>query len=160
MKEFDLIIIGAGPGGYVSAIRAAQLGKKVAIVEKKKMGGACLNVGCIPSKTLLKHAEMVEEIKKANSWGIETGELSINFSKLMKRKDQVVQSLTSGVEHLLQTNKITLFQGEASVTENLIVSIGDDKIKGRDILLATGSKLHPSNQRAGSSGLPYYRFLF
>ena len=140
MKEFDLIIIGAGPGGYVPSIRAAQLGKKVAIVEKKKMGGACLNVGCIPSKTLLKHAEMVEEIKKANSWGIETGELSINFSKLMKRKDQVVQSLTSGVEHLLQTNKITLFQGEASVTENLIVSIGDDKIKGRDILLATGSK--------------------
>lgn len=140
MKEFDVIIIGAGPGGYVSAIRAAQLGKKVAIVEKKKVGGACLNVGCIPSKTLLKHAEMVEEIKKAKSWGIETGELSINFSKLMQRKSQVVQSLTSGVEHLLQTNKITLFQGEASISENLVVSIDDDKIKGQDILLATGGK--------------------
>lgn len=140
MKEFDVIIIGAGPGGYVSAIRAAQLGKKVAIVEKKKVGGACLNVGCIPSKTLLKHAEMIEEIKKAKSWGIETGELSINFSKLMQRKSQVVQSLTSGVEHLLQTNKITLFQGEASISENLVVSINDEKIKGRDILLATGGK--------------------
>ncbi|MBZ5750337.1 MULTISPECIES: dihydrolipoyl dehydrogenase [Metabacillus] len=140
MKEFDVIVIGAGPGGYVSAIRAAQLGKRVAIVEKKKIGGACLNVGCIPSKTLLKHSEMVEEIQKANSWGIKTGELTIDFPKLMKRKDQVVQTLTSGVEYLLKKNKITLFQGEASITEDLVVSIGNDKIKGRDILLATGSR--------------------
>jgi dihydrolipoamide dehydrogenase len=140
MKVFDIIVIGAGPGGYVSAIRAAQLGKRVAIVEKKKIGGACLNVGCIPSKTLLKHSEMVEEIQKANSWGIKTGELTIDFPKLMKRKDQVVQTLTSGVEYLLKKNKITLFQGEASITEDLVVSIGNDKIKGRDILLATGSR--------------------
>lgn len=140
MKEFDVIVIGAGPGGYVSAIRAAQLGKRVAIVEKEKIGGACLNVGCIPSKTLLKHSEMVEEIQKANSWGIKTGELTIDFPKLMKRKDQVVQTLTSGVEYLLKKNKITLFQGEASITEDLVVSIGNDKIKGRDILLATGSR--------------------
>ena len=140
MNNFDVIIIGAGPGGYVSAIRAAQLGKKVAIVERKKLGGTCLNVGCIPSKALLKHSEMVEEIQKANSWGIMTGELSIDFPKLMKRKDQVVQTLTGGVDHLLKKNKITFFQGEATITEDLVVSIGDDKIKGRDILLATGSK--------------------
>jgi len=140
MKEFDLIVIGAGPGGYVSAIRAAQLGKKVAIVERKKLGGTCLNVGCIPSKALLKHSEMVEEIQKANSWGIKTGELSIDFPKLMKRKDQVVQTLTGGVEHLLKKNRITFFQGDATVTEDRVVSVGDDKLKGRDILLATGSK--------------------
>ncbi|WP_191090715.1 dihydrolipoyl dehydrogenase [Niallia endozanthoxylica] len=140
MKEFDLVVIGAGPGGYVSAIRAAQLGKKVAIVERKKLGGTCLNVGCIPSKALLKHSEMVEEIQKANSWGIKTGELSIDFPKLMKRKDQVVQTLTSGVDHLLKKNKITFFQGDATVTEDRVVSVGNDKIKGRDILLATGSK--------------------
>lgn len=140
MEEFDLVVIGAGPGGYVSAIRAAQLGKKVAIVERKKLGGTCLNVGCVPSKALLKHSEMVEEIQKANSWGIMTGELSIDFPKLMKRKDQVVQTLTGGVDHLLKKNKITFFQGEATITEDLVVSIGDDKIRGRDILLATGSK--------------------
>lgn len=139
MKEFDVVVIGAGPGGYVSAIRAAQLGKKVAIVERKKVGGTCLNVGCIPSKTLLRHSEMVEEIQKANSWGIKTGELSIDFPKLMKRKDQVVQTLTGGVEHLLKKNNITFLQGEASVTEDLVVSIGDEKIKAKDILLATGS---------------------
>ena len=140
MEEFDVIVIGAGPGGYVSAIRAAQLGKTVAIVEKEKIGGACLNVGCIPSKTLLKHSEMVEEIKKANDWGIETGKLTINFPKLMKRKDQVVQTLTNGVEYLLKNNQVTLFQGQASIDEQLVVSIGDEKIKGKDILLATGSK--------------------
>jgi dihydrolipoamide dehydrogenase len=139
MKEFDVVVIGAGPGGYVPAIRAAQLGKKVAIVERKKIGGTCLNVGCIPSKALLRHSEMVEEIQKANSWGIKTGELSIDFPKLMKRKDQVVQTLTGGVQHLLKKNNITLFQGEASISDALVVSIGDVKIKGKDILLATGS---------------------
>ncbi|MEH7483393.1 dihydrolipoyl dehydrogenase [Neobacillus drentensis] len=139
MKEFDVVIIGAGPGGYVPAIRAAQLGKKVAIVERKKIGGTCLNVGCIPSKALLRHSEMVEEIQKANSWGIKTGELSVDFPKLMKRKDQVVQTLTGGVQHLLKKNDITLFQGEASISDALVVSIGDVKIKGKDILLATGS---------------------
>ncbi|KQU27227.1 acetoin dehydrogenase [Bacillus sp. Leaf13] len=139
MKEFDVVVIGAGPGGYVPAIRAAQLGKKVAIVERKKIGGTCLNVGCIPSKALLRHSEMVEEIQKANSWGIKTGELSIDFPKLMKRKDQVVQTLTGGVQHLLKKNNITFFQGEALISDALVVSIGDDKIKGKDILLATGS---------------------
>ncbi|PEJ35964.1 dihydrolipoyl dehydrogenase [Peribacillus butanolivorans] len=139
MKEFDVVVIGAGPGGYVPAIRAAQLGKKVAIVERKKIGGTCLNVGCIPSKALLRHSEMVEEIQKANSWGIKTGELSIDFPKLMKRKDQVVQTLTGGVQHLLKKNNITFFQGEALISDALVVSIGDGKIKGKDILLATGS---------------------
>ena len=140
MKEFDLIVIGAGPGGYVSAIRAAQLGKKTAIIERKKVGGTCLNVGCIPSKALLKHSELVEEIQKANRWGIHTDELSIDFPKLMKRKDQVVSTLVGGVEHLLKKNNIAFFQGEASVREDLVVTVGAEKIKGKDLLLATGSK--------------------
>ncbi|RST59548.1 dihydrolipoyl dehydrogenase [Siminovitchia terrae] len=140
MKEVDLIVIGAGPGGYVSAIRAAQLGKSVAIVERKKVGGTCLNVGCIPSKALLKHSELVEEIQKANRWGIHTGEISIDFLKLMKRKDQVVQTLANGVEHLLKKNNISIFQGEASVTEELVVTVGAEKLRGKDLLLATGSK--------------------
>ncbi|MCM3672087.1 dihydrolipoyl dehydrogenase [Mesobacillus maritimus] len=140
MKEFDLIVIGAGPGGYVPAIRAAQLGKKVAIVERKKLGGTCLNVGCVPSKALLKHSELVEEIQKANSWGIHTGEVSIDFQKLMKRKDQVVRTLAGGVEHLLNKNNIEIFQGEASVTGDLIVTVGAETLRGKDLLLATGSR--------------------
>lgn len=140
MNNFDVIIIGAGPGGYVAAIRAAQLGKTVAVVEKEKIGGVCLNVGCIPSKTLLKHSKMVEEIKQANDWGIETGKISIDFPKLMKRKDQVVQTLTNGVSYLLKKNNITLYHGEATVNEDLVVTIGEEKIQGKDILLATGSK--------------------
>jgi len=140
MKDFDFIVIGAGPGGYVPAIRAAQLGKSVAIVERKKLGGTCLNVGCIPSKALLKHSELVEEIQKANSWGIHTGDLSIDFPKLMKRKDQVVQTLAGGVEHLLKKNNIEIFQGEASVTGDLIVTVGAETLRGKDLLLATGSR--------------------
>ncbi|WP_053360858.1 dihydrolipoyl dehydrogenase [Bacillus sp. FJAT-27251] len=140
MKEFDLVVIGAGPGGYVPAIRAAQLGKSVAIVEKKKLGGTCLNVGCIPSKALLKHSELVEEIQKANRWGIHTGEISIDFSKLMARKDQVVKTLAGGVEHLLKKNQIQVYQGEASVAEDLTVTVGAEKLRGKDLLLATGSR--------------------
>ncbi len=140
MQNFDLIVIGAGPGGYVAAIRAAQLGNTVAIVEREKIGGTCLNVGCIPSKTLLKHGEMVEDIKKANDWGIHTGGLFIDFPKLMRRKDQVIQTLTGGVDYLLKKNNITLFQGTASLDKERVVTIAGEKIKGRDILLATGSR--------------------
>ncbi|KXH82011.1 dihydrolipoyl dehydrogenase [Sporosarcina sp. HYO08] len=140
MKSFDLIVIGAGPGGYVAAIRAAQLGKKVAIVEKNALGGTCLNTGCIPSKTLLQHGEAVETIQKANDWGIQTGEISINFGKLMGRKDQVIRTLTNGVDYLLKKNKVTLFKGTATVDESLVVTVGSEKLKGKDLLLATGSK--------------------
>jgi len=140
LKVFDVVIIGAGPGGYVSAIRAAQLGKTVAIVEREKIGGACLNVGCIPSKTLLKYSELVEGIKQANDWGIKTGEVSIDFPKLMNRKDQVIRTLTGGVSHLLKKNNVTVFQGEAKIKADLTVDIGAERISGKDILLATGSK--------------------
>jgi dihydrolipoamide dehydrogenase len=140
LKGYDLIVIGSGPGGYTSAIRAAQLGKDVAIVEKQKIGGSCLNVGCIPSKTLLKFGAMAENIKKANSWGIKTNDIAIDFGALMKRKNDVVQTLTMGVDALLKKNKVTFYEGEAEVKDDLTVTIGDEKIKGKNILLATGSK--------------------
>ncbi|GAB3055069.1 dihydrolipoyl dehydrogenase [Virgibacillus ainsalahensis] len=140
MENFDVVVIGAGPGGYVAAIRAAQLGKSVAIVEKNKLGGTCLNVGCIPSKALLNQSELVEKMNQADAWGIKTGEISIDFSRLMKRKDQAVQTLTGGVANLLKKNNITHYQGEAKIEEDLTVHIGEEKIIGKDILLATGSK--------------------
>lgn len=140
MKKYDVIIVGSGPGGYTSAIRAAQLGKKVAIVEKEKIGGSCLNVGCIPSKTLLNFGKILEDMKKVKQWGIKTDNIIIDFEELMQRKDEVVQTLSAGIESLLKKNKIAFYQGEAKITDDLIVIIGDQKLKGKDILLATGSK--------------------
>jgi len=140
LKTYDIVIIGSGPGGYTSAIRAAQLGKNVAIIEKENKGGTCLNVGCIPSKALLKFGKTMETFKKAQQWGFNTSNFSVDFAQLMKQKDNVVNQLTSGVGYLLKKNKITFYQGEAEMVDDLIVQIGDEKIKGHHILLATGSK--------------------
>ncbi|QQK80386.1 NAD(P)/FAD-dependent oxidoreductase [Salicibibacter cibi] len=139
MQIFDVVVIGTGPGGYVSAIRAAQLGEKVAIVEKHKVGGIYLNVGCISSKTYLQYSDTVRKIRQANDWGIETNEPHINFDKLRERKDKIVKTLTGGVQHLLKNNGITVFEGEAAVDKNNTVTIGEEKIEAKDVILATGS---------------------
>lgn len=111
METFDLAVIGAGPGGYVAAIRAAQSGKKIALIEKGKLGGTCLHVGCIPSKTLLQHSEMIQVIHKANDWGIQTGSMSIDFPKLMDRKNQVIDTLAQGIQYLVKKIKFHYFKG-------------------------------------------------
>ena len=138
--SYDLIVVGAGPGGYVAAIRAAQLGQKVAIVEKTNAGGTCLNVGCIPSKTLLEHGTKAHDIRKANDWGIETQAMKVNFSKLVQRKQHIVSTLTGGVKQLLKKNKVTFIKGEATVTKDLEVKVGNQSYQAKDIILATGSK--------------------
>ena len=125
-ESYDLIVIGAGPGGYVSAIRAAQLGKKVAVIEKNNAGGTCLNVGCIPSKTLLEHGQKVHDIHTAKDWGITTKELNIDFSQFVQRKKQVVQTLTGGVKQLLKKNKVAYIEGEAQVTKDLKVQVNQN----------------------------------
>jgi len=140
LKDFDLVVIGSGPGGYVSAIRAAQLGKKVAVVEKDKIGGACLNVGCIPSKIFLEFGSVVEKMKQAQAWGIKSNNITMDITKMTKRKNEVVQTLTGGIEGLLQKNKITYLYGEARVNDDLSVVVGGKTIKAKDVLLATGSK--------------------
>lgn len=148
MKEnetFDLIVIGAGPGGYVSAIRAAQLGMKVACIEKsKKLGGTCLNVGCIPSKALLESSELFAKAQgHFKEHGIGLREISLDFKAMMKRKDQVVKSLTDGVAGLFKKNKITRIEGTASISRDKTVMVrhGDREshFKGKNILIATGS---------------------
>lgn len=138
--SYDLIVVGAGPGGYVAAIRAAQLGQKVAIVEKTNAGGTCLNVGCIPSKTLLEHGTKAHDIRKANDWGIETQGMKVNFSKLVQRKQHIVSTLTGGVKQLLKKNKVTFIKGEATVTKDLEVKVSNQSYQAKDIILATGSK--------------------
>lgn len=149
-EKFDLIVIGSGPGGYVAAVRATQLGMKVACVEKeKRLGGVCLNVGCIPSKALLDSSEYYHLAKEHfGDHGISLDNLKLNLAKMMKRKQEVVNDLTDQVRTLLEGNKIAIFQGEAELVDNETVKIKQtsgkkksaDEIKGSRILLATGSK--------------------
>ena len=109
---FDVVVIGAGPGGYVAAIRAAQLGLKTAIVEAEHMGGICLNWGCIPTKALLRSAEVKHMIEHARDFGLEVkGEVSQDWSAIIKRSRDVSSKLTKGIEHLMKKNKIEVFKG-------------------------------------------------
>ncbi|WP_208590018.1 dihydrolipoyl dehydrogenase [Gracilibacillus suaedae] len=142
MDHFDVAIIGSGPGGYIAAIRATKAGKKVAIIEAGEMGGTCLNRGCIPSKTLLRHAEVIENIHAAKEWGIETGELTFSLAKMFARKDKVIQQLRSGIEFLMKKGKIKVFKGFGKVlsdTEIVIQSDDEQKVKASHIIVATGS---------------------
>ena len=140
LKNFDLAVIGAGPGGYVAAIHAAKNGLKVALVERGKVGGACYNVGCIPSKILLEHSKLVQEIKRGNTWGIETSAVQIDFPRLMQRKDAVIAELLANIEGFIASNQIVFYRGEASVTQDLSVTVGEETFFSKDIILATGSK--------------------
>ena len=112
-KEFDIAVIGAGPGGYVAAIKAAQEGKKVCLIEKGALGGTCLNVGCIPTKTLLANAAVYQKMTHAADFGIITGPISFDYSKMKTRKDGVVDQIRKGLGGLLQSNGITILQGSA-----------------------------------------------
>lgn len=146
-KEFDIAVIGSGPGGYVSAIRAAQLGYEVAIVEKYPvLGGTCTNVGCIPSKALLDSSEQYHQAaSKFEQHGIELSSLSIDFQQFMKRKNDVVKSNTDGIKLLMSKNKITVVQGLGSFVNSHTLSIRPDNgdsftIRANHFIIATGSK--------------------
>lgn len=140
MANYDLIVIGAGPGGYVAAIKAAQLGKKVAVVEKNKIGGTCLNVGCIPSKSYLQHAHWLLSLEEGKKYGVDSTLNGIDFPKLVERKNQVVQTLQSGINHLFSSNKIDYLEGEASIVSDTTVEVGTKRYQATKILLATGGK--------------------
>ncbi|MBI3579926.1 MAG: dihydrolipoyl dehydrogenase [Ignavibacteriales bacterium] len=144
-KQFDVTIIGSGPGGYVAAIRAAQLGMKVGIVERDKMGGICLNWGCIPSKALLKSAEMYHTFKKAEEFGFTYSDLKIDFPKIIKRSRGVADRISKGVEYLMKKNKIEVVAGTAKLTGKNSMEISNDgkvtdTIKTKFTILATGGR--------------------
>lgn len=139
-KSYDLIVIGAGPGGYAAAIRAAQLGKHVAIVEKQHVGGVCLNVGCIPSKIFLEYGAKVRDIQSANNWGIKTNHIDIDLNGLVQRKEQVVKTVTDDVRDALQQHNVDMIEGEAEVLEGLKVQVNQTIYTAEDIILATGTK--------------------
>ena len=150
-KKYDLVVIGAGPGGYVASIVAAQKGMKVANIEKREtLGGTCLNVGCIPSKALLHASEQYENNVKNNanlSWGIKTSDVSIDVQQLMKKKSTIVDELTKGINFLFNKNKIDKYVGEATLVNKNEIQINGkgktEKIFAEKIIIATGSE--PSN---------------
>lgn len=142
MNKYDVIVIGGGPGGYVAAIKAAQLGAKVAIVEKHKIGGICLNYGCIPTKTLLRSAKLYKEMLDASSFGIDLSpdaSISINWDNMMKRKDQVVDKLVSGVEQLVKHNDIDVIEGYGKALDPNHIMVNDVIYECDNLILATGS---------------------
>jgi dihydrolipoamide dehydrogenase len=144
-EAFDLIVIGSGPGGYVCAIRAAQLGLKVACVEKREtLGGTCLNIGCIPSKALLQSSENFHQAKHGfREHGIEIGQISLDLGRMMARKQEVVQANTKGVEFLFRKNKITWLKGAGKILGAGRVAVGDTEYAAKSIVIATGSESTP-----------------
>lgn len=143
--EADVAIVGGGPGGYVAAIRAAQGGKKVVIIEEDRLGGTCLNYGCIPTKALVNSVDVLEKIRNSEIFGLEVGEVKISLEKIMERKNEVINTLVSGIEHLMDVHKIEYIRGKAEVKDEkkLIVKnkSTDASISFNKLIIATGSKV-------------------
>lgn len=152
-KEYDLVIIGSGPGGYVSAIRASQLGLKTAIVEKNKLGGTCLHSGCIPTKTLLKSAEVYRTIKESDQYGIASQVIGIDFSKIQNRKNDVIDNLHQGIQYLMKKEKVDVYHGTGrilgpsifspmpgTVSVELEEKSDNEMLIPKNVLIATGSR--------------------
>jgi len=144
MAKFDLAILGGGPGGYVAAIRGAQLGLKTCVIDQDKLGGICLNWGCIPTKALLKNAEVYHYIKNADTYGINVGKVSVDFKKNIKRSRDVSNRLSKGIEFLIKKNKITHIQGTGKLTSKTSLEVNNkqktDTIEADKIILATGAR--------------------
>ena len=145
MSSYNLIVIGGGPGGYVAAIRAAQLGKAVAIVEANHLGGICLNWGCIPTKALLKNAEVYNLVKNAKKYGIEVGEVNVNWEKMIKRSRDVAKRLSKGIEFLMKKNNIEYIPAHGKILESGKVETTDAdgkvvELTAENIIIATGAR--------------------
>lgn len=139
-KKFDVVVIGAGPGGYVAAIRASQLGKKVAIVEKEHMGGVCLNKGCIPTKAVLKSAHSVHEIADFKDLGINVDLKSLDGTQAVKRANKISEKVSKGIDYLMKKNKIETFRGHGEFTGKNTIKVGKETLDFTNCVIATGAK--------------------
>lgn len=140
MKQYDIVVVGGGPGGYVAAIKAAQYGAQVALIESEVVGGICLNHGCIPTKALLKTSKTFDQLSDLESLGLSnTGQINFDWKKVIARKDGVVKQLTSGIAFLLKKNKVDLFNGFGTVLSRNEVKVGDQTLKTKNVIIATGS---------------------
>ncbi|MFB0526552.1 MAG: dihydrolipoyl dehydrogenase [bacterium] len=147
--NYDIAIIGAGPGGYVAAIRASQLGGKVVVIEKGELGGTCVNRGCIPTKTLLASAKLLNSVKKGNEFGINSGEVSVDFSTISKRKERIVRQLVSGIGQLFKSYGVEMIKGKGRLTEKIKDNLVElevekddgsvEKVMAKKLIIATGS---------------------
>ncbi len=160
--NYDVIVLGSGPGGYVAAIRSAQLGMKTAIVEKESLGGVCLNWGCIPTKALLKSANVFEYIKHAKDYGIEVGDSKVNFSDVIKRSRTVANGMSSGIQFLMKKNKIDVVMGMGKLKPGKKLEVTDDKgatkeLSAKHIIIATGgrSRVLPNLPQDGKKIIGY-----
>ena len=143
MSSYDVVVIGAGPGGYVAAIRAAQLGLKTAVVEREHLGGICLNWGCIPTKAMLRSAEVYHLMERAKDFGLTAEKFGYDLDAVVKRSRKIAGQLNSGVGHLLKKNKVTVVMGEATIPAKGKVSVKGDKaqeLTAKNIIIATGAR--------------------
>tara|TARA_Y100000590_G_scaffold461810_1_gene624288 strand:+ start:12547 stop:13941 length:1395 start_codon:yes stop_codon:yes gene_type:complete len=142
ISKYDVVVIGSGPGGYVAAIRAGQLGMKTALVEKSELGGVCLNWGCIPSKSLLRNAEVLNLINEADKFGIQVSGVEADFSKAISRSREVVSKLTQGIGYLLKKNKVDVFEGKGSfISENtIVVEPSNTSLEATNVVIAAGAR--------------------
>ena len=156
--DFEVAVIGGGPGGYVAAIKAAQSGKKTCIIEKEHFGGVCLNEGCIPTKTLIKTVNVFEEVKNADKFaveGVDKSQIKISVEKLQARKKGVINQLVGGVKGLLKGNKVEIIEGEGSFVDKNTIKVGDKTITAENIIIATGSEtfMAPFIERVGDTNI-------
>lgn len=144
-QSFDCVVIGAGPGGYVAAIRAAQLGMRTAVIERDKVGGRCLNYACIPAKAVLRSADIFSEVRSADEYGIKVSSATVDFAAVQGRRERVVGTLTSGVAGLMRKNSIEVISGEASLLagEAPRLRVGENELSAQAIVLAAGSVGRP-----------------
>jgi dihydrolipoamide dehydrogenase len=140
---YDCIVIGSGPGGYVAAIRAAQLGMNTAVVERDRVGGRCLNYACIPAKAMLRTADILSEVREADDFGVKVSGVELDYPGVMKRRDKVVTTLTGGVSGLFKKNGIELIEGDATLAGDGKVVVGSQELTAKTIVLATGSVRRP-----------------
>src|ERR1700732_4556601 len=136
---YDCIVIGSGPGGYAAAIRAAQLGKRTAVVEKDKVGGRCLNYACIPAKAVLRSADLLSEVRDAEEFGVKVAGVEVDYGAVQARRETVLSTLTSGVSMLFKKNGIEVIEGDASLNADGQVLVGGDALSAATVVLATGS---------------------
>ena len=161
MNNYDLVVLGGGPGGYSAAFRAAELGKKVAIIDDNNLGGVCLNWGCIPTKSLLKNAEVMDLINSSSDYGISVKDIQVNFDFIVQRSIKARERLSKGIHYLAKKNQVDFYSGFGKFVDNKTVDINGAQISAQNFIIATGSKPKSlSNVNSNSDKIVYSKDIF
>ena len=161
MNNYDLVVLGGGPGGYSAAFRAAELGKKVAIIDDNNLGGVCLNWGCIPTKSLLKNAEVMDLINSSSNYGISVKDIQVNFDFIVQRSIKARERLSKGIHYLAKKNQVDFYSGFGKFVDNKTVDINGAQISAQNFIIATGSKPKSlSNINSTSDKIVYSKDIF